>query len=289
MKINNNINVLVTGGLGFVGSNLVDALVGSGYTVTVLDNLSSESSSIKYVNSEVRYIIDDIRNINELSVPECDVVFHLAGLARIQPSFSSPIEYMDVNIMGTVKICEFVKDKGCKLIYSSSSSINNGEYKTPYTFSKWGGEEVLRTWSECYEIDSSVCRFYNVYGPREPSVGEYSTVVSKFVSQYNSGTPLTIIGDGEQRRDFTHISDIVCGLIRVYECGSSGEVYHLGCGVNYSINELVEMFDNPSVETLPLRLGEGRVTLADYDTTFKKLNWKPKYSLPEYIKNVQCY
>ena len=110
-----------------------------------------------------------------------------------------------------------LKKSNAKLIYASSSSINNGEYKTPYTFSKWGGEEVLKTWSECYGIESSICRFYNVYGPREPKIGDYATVVRKFIRQYRNNKPLTIVGDGEQRRDFTHVSDIVDGLVKVSE------------------------------------------------------------------------
>ena len=144
--------VLVTGGLGFVGSNLVDKLVVGGHNVTVIDNLSSESSSEKYKNGQVQYYIEDIRNIDNLDLYGFEVIFHLAGLARIQPSFDSPLDYIDVNINGTSKICELARQCNARLIYSSSSSINNGKYKTPYTFSKWGGEEVVKTWLQCYEL-----------------------------------------------------------------------------------------------------------------------------------------
>jgi UDP-glucose 4-epimerase len=276
--------ILVTGGLGFVGSNLVDELVNDGHYVTVIDNISSESSSETYKHKYVKYHIEDIRNIDKLNLPKFEVIFHLAGLARIQPSFKSPLEYIDVNVNGTAKICEFAKQCNARLIYSSSSSINNGEYKTPYTFSKWAGEEVLKTWIQCYKLDAMICRFYNVYGPREPHTGEYATVVRKFIRQYNDNKSLTIVGDGEQRRDFTHVMDIVNGLIKVMENGSTDCLYHLGRGVNYSINELVSMFgDKVHVDHIPKRLGEGHVTLANYEHTFKRLGWEAVNDLKDWI------
>lgn len=281
-------NILVTGGLGFVGSNLVDKLVKlKNINVYVLDNLSSISSSINYKNKDAKYIIDDIRNINKIKkLPNIDTVFHLAGLARIQPSFDDPLEYVDVNIKGTASVCQFVKDNNARLVYSSSSSINNGEYKTPYTFSKWGGEEVLNTWIQCFKINASTCRFYNVYGFREPEDGEYATVVRKFIRKYKNNEPLTIVGNGEQRRDFTNISDIVDGLIQVAKQSDLGSVFHLGRGVNYSINELAKLFPKAIIEYVPLRKGEGQVTLADYNLTFEKIGWKAKSNLEDYIKNI---
>jgi len=276
--------ILVTGGLGFVGSNLVDKLVMQGHSVTVIDNLSSESSSEKYKNKHVKYYIDDIRNIDKYALSEIEVIFHLAGMARIQPSFDSPLEYIDVNINGTAKVCELAKRLNARLIYSSSSSINNGEYKTPYTFSKWGGEEVLNTWIQCYKLNAMICRFYNVYGPREPKDGDYATVVRKFIRQYKNNKPLTIVGDGKQRRDFTHVNDIVDGLIKVMESGISNELYHLGRGVNYSINDLAAMFDDAEIEYVSERKGEGEVTLADYEDTFNRLGWRATHNLKDFIK-----
>lgn len=280
--------ILVTGGLGFVGSNLVDKLIKQGHDVTVVDNLSSESSSEKNKNPKAKYYIEDIRNLNSIissHIPNFDVIYHLAGLARIQPSFTSPLEYIDVNINGTAKICELALKHGARLIYSSSSSINNGEYKTPYTFSKWGGEEALKTWIQCYKLDASICRFYNVYGPREPKTGNFATVVRKFIRQYKNNKPLTIVGDGKQRRDFTHVNDIVDGLIKVMHHGKTDNLYHLGRGINYSINELAFMFKDAKIEYIPLRKGEGLVTLADYEETFSKLSWRATHDLKDYIHN----
>ena len=276
--------ILVTGGLGFVGSNLVDKLVTQGHSVTVIDNLSSESSSEQYKNKHVDYFIVDIRNINKLNLSKFDTIFHLAGMARIQPSFDEPLEYVDVNINGTAEVCEFARQCNAKLIYSSSSSINNGKFKTPYTFSKWGGEEVLNTWIQCYKLNAAICRFYNVYGPREPETGDYATVVQKFIRQYKNNEPLTIVGTGDQRRDFTHVNDIVDGLIRVSEGNWNGDLFHLGRGVNYSINELAEMFEDATIKYIPLRKGEGRVTLANYEETFNKLGWNADHNLKDWIK-----
>ena len=279
-------NILVTGGLGFVGSNLVDRLVTLDYNVYVIDNLSSSSSSLDYKNNLAKYFIEDIRNINTINkIPNIDIVFHLAGLARIQPSFENPIEYISNNINGTALICEFVKKNNSRLVYASSSSINNGEYKTPYTFSKWGGEEVLKTWIQCYNINASICRFYNVYGKREPEEGEYATVVRKFIRKYNNNEPLTIVGDGEQRRDFTNVIDIVDGLISVADFNDIGSLFHLGRGINYSINELADLFPDRNLKYIPIRKGEGKVTLADYSSTFEKIGWRAKHDLADFINN----
>ena len=276
--------ILVTGGLGFVGSTLVDRLVELGNNVTVIDNLSSISSSKDYKNDLVTYLINDIKNINQINFEKkFEVIYHLAGLARIQPSFENPLAYVEVNISGTAIICELAKNHNAKLIYSSSSSINNGKHKTPYTFSKWGGEEVLKTWKECYNLNASICRFYNVYGPREPKTGDYATVIRKFIRQHKSKEPLTIVGDGEQRRDFTHVSDIIEGLIKVASLNQN-DLFHLGRGINYSINELAAMFKYDNIQHIKLRKGEGLVTLADYNTTFIKLGWEATYNLEDYIK-----
>ena len=278
--------ILVTGGLGFIGSTLVDYLVNLDYDVTIVDNLSSPSSSLDYKNTLATYIIDDIRNIkSSYFTQKFDIIFHLSGLARIQPSFESPIEYVDVNINGTAIMSELAKNHNAKLIYASSSSINNGEYKTPYTFSKFGGEAVLNTWKECYDINASICRFYNVYGPREPKTGDYATVVSKFIHQYQKKDSLTIVGDGYQRRDFTHVNDIVIGILKVALHNTNG-LFHLGRGINFSINELAAMFKYDNIKYIPLRKGEGDVTLSDYQQTFNDLKWRAEKNLEDYIKEV---
>jgi UDP-glucose 4-epimerase len=280
-------NILVTGGLGFVGSNLVDKLVQDGHNVSVIDNMSSESSTLNHRNKLATYYISCITDVDKIKgMPRFDVIYHLAGLARIQPSFITPIDYININITGTASICELAKRDKSLLIYSSSSSINNGEYKTPYTYSKWGGEEALKTWIQCFNIKAIMCRFYNVYGPREPQHGDYATVVRKFIRQYKNNEPLTIVGDGSQRRDFTHVYDIIDGLIAISERGTVGELYHLGRGVNFSIKELAQMFNDAKVEYVPYRKGEGKVTLANYQETFEKLGWYATRNIKDYICNI---
>ena len=277
---------LVTGGLGFIGSTLVDKLIKLGYDVYVVDNLKSESASEEYKNPKARYSFGDLRNINFSGISNIDVVFHLGGLARIQPSFIDPVEYFDVNAFGTMEMCEFVKNNEAQLIYASSSSINNGKSKTPYTFSKWVGEEVIETWINCYDINAVSCRFYNVYGNREPKEGEYATVIKKFTEQYKNNEPLTIVGDGKQKRDFTHVDDICNGLIKVSQKKWKGDIIHLGNGQNYSINEVASFFPNAKIKYIPKRKGEGKETLASIKETQNKIIWKPKKKLKQWIQNI---
>ena len=280
-------NMLVTGGLGFIGSNLVDRLGFEGHSVTVVDNLSSESSSKSYINKKAKYILEDIRNLNNISFnSKFDVIFHLAALARIQPSFDRPLEYVDVNINGTAVVSKLASDHNSKLIYSSSSSINNGVHETPYTFSKWAGEEVIKNWIQCFNVDAMFCRFYNVYGPREPEKGEYATVVRKFIRKHLNGEPLTVVGTGEQKRDFTHVEDIVDGILAIKGKGKPGELYHLGAGKSVSINELANMFPAAEKVFTPPRKGEALLTLAPYEETYKKLLWAANKDLKSYIEKT---
>lgn len=207
---------LVTGGLGFVGSNLVDMLVDLGDEVSVIDNLISESSSFDYRNEKANYIIGNVQEIDKyFESYNFDRIFHLAAEARIQPSFERPLSYFNSNMMGTAAVCEFARTSGCKsLVYATTSSKNHGTpYLTPYTFSKVAGEGILKTYAECFNLNCGMATFFNVYGPREPKKGEWATVVAKFGRQWKEGDQLSVVGDGQQTRDFTHVYDICKGLI----------------------------------------------------------------------------
>ena len=146
---------------------------------------------------------------------DTDVIFHLAVMARIQPSFERPSETLDVNARGTVLICEYARKNKAKVVYAGSSSFYGGVYLNPYAFSKWQGEEACKMYSEIYGVVTGIARFFNVYGPRNPFIGQYTPVVAIFEEQMKNGDALTIVGDGDQRRDFTHVYDICEGLIAI--------------------------------------------------------------------------
>jgi UDP-glucose 4-epimerase len=261
--------VLITGGLGFIGYNLVKRLLEtSEYEITVIDNLTSDSSDINNKHEGVNYIIDDINNINneEYQNVSYDLIFHLAALARIQPSFEDPVSYFQSNVLGTVNICELARRCGAKIMYAASSSAEAGPKLNPYAFTKYTGEEILKMYAELYDISTVCARFFNVYGDRHPTEGTYATIIGIFEQQWKNNETLTITGDGEQRRDFTHVYDICDGLICLSKDTHTGEVYNLGTGTNYSINEIAAMFSN-DITYIPARPGEARITLADISST----------------------
>lgn len=279
-------NVLVTGGLGFVGSNLVKTLKTTNqYNITVIDNLSSPSSNIKYKEEGVSYIIDSILNLDKIKYKDLnfDIIFHLAGLARIQPSFKDPVSYFENNTLGTVKICDLAKRCGAKIVYAGSSSAYAGPKKNPYAYTKYEGEEICKLFSQLFDVSTVTARFFNVYGDRQPIKGQYATVVGIFQRQYCAGEHLTITGDGEQRRDFTHVNDIVNGLIELSKSEFKGDIYNLGTSNNFSINELAGMFKCETTY-IPARPGEARESLADISKT-RELGWEPKESLESYVKD----
>ena len=277
--------VLVTGGLGFVGSNLVKILKKTQeYEITVIDNLCSKSSSKDYKEENVKYIIDNINNLDQIKYKDLnfDLIFHLAGLSRIQPSFLDPISYFKTNTLGTVQVCELAKRCGAKIIYAASSSAEAGPHLNPYAFTKWSGEEILKMYAKIYNMSTVSTRFFNVYGPRQPWEGTYATVIGIFERQYKANEPLTITGTGEQRRDFTHVFDIAQGMICLSKDNHKGEIYNLGTSKNHSINELAKLF-NYEIKYIPKREGEAWTTKADISKT-KQFGYNPKENLENYIQ-----
>jgi UDP-glucose 4-epimerase len=278
---------LVTGGLGFIGSNLVDRLISLGHEVVVIDDLST--GNIQNRNEKSYLITDSIFNLNKYQLPleGIEVVFHLAAMPRIQPSFADPSGTIDLNVKGTAVIADFALKNKARLVYAGSSSFFGGVYKNPYTFSKWQGEQVCQMYSEVYGLWTRVARFFNVYGPRHLSEGEYATVVGVFERQFKNREFLTVTGDGEQRRDFTHVYDICNGLIAISGCDSIENhlCYSLGTGLNYSINELAKMFvDENSIKHIAQRPGEARETLADISEA-EEIGYSPKESLENYVSS----
>lgn len=284
--------ILVTGGLGFVGSNLVDTLLRrDDHEVFVIDNHLSESSYFEYKNSGVKkYIIDDVQNISQWDhiLGDFDVIFHLGANARIQPSFENPLATLRNNIMGTASICEYARHHAKKVVYAGSSSFYAGVKLNPYAFSKWAGEEICDLYYKIYGLPYVVARFFNVYGIRQPVEGKFATVIGIFERQAALGESLTIVGDGEQRRDFTSVVDICNGLCDLWQVPITG-IYNLGTGKNYSINQIADMFIEYSPKKLvkkyiPERPREAKTTLADISKTIEDAHWHPIWNIEDYIR-----
>jgi UDP-glucose 4-epimerase len=279
------LKILITGGAGFVGTNLVKRLVEQGHEVISVDNYSTGLKENHIDGCE--YLQYDIRNISDYKFINPDVIFHLAAISRIQPSFKDPKEYFTTNVNGTLNIAKYCTNNNIPLIYAGSSSYHSGKYKNPYTFSKTVGEEVLEMFKQNFGLKYVIARFYNVYGPHQLTEGGYTTLIGRWIGNIQNARPCVIYGDGEQRRDFTHVDDIVQGLIKINSSKVfsiyNGYSFELGRGKNYSINEIAKMFEfTPAYE--PAKKGEARNTLCE-DTLAKEiLGWEPKKELLDYIK-----
>ena len=276
---------LVTGGVGFVGTNLIKRLLEEGYDVVSIDNYSS---GFKENHQEgCRYWDHDLTDsyCAVLERNEYDIIFHMAALARIQPSIKNPHKTILNNFVSALNVLETARKNNVRFVYAGSSSFHHGLYESPYAWSKHSGEQLCKLYSNIYDLSTVVCRFYNVYGSYQVEEGTWATVIGKFENQFRNNKPLTVVGDGEQRRDFTHIDDIVDGLIKCSEQPFRGEIFELGRGKNYSINEIADMFgkDYPRIN-LPAQPGEYDRTLADYSLAQDVLGWKPTVDIKDYIK-----
>jgi len=270
-----------------VGTNLIKRLLKEKHKVVSLDNYdsglkSNHQDGCKYINKDVLEIESIINNF--------DIVFHLAGLSRIQPSFDQPSHTINVNTIGTERVLSFAKKNNSKVIYAGSSSRWHNPYQSPYATSKHLGEELCKMYKKTYNMEVEICRFYNVYGPHEIVDGDWAAITGVWRRQIRDGKEITIVGDGEQRRDFTYIEDIVDGLYKVsIKNIKHKDAWELGTGNNYSINELAEMFKsrfNCSVKYIPNQKGNYRITKRENDDAKKLLGWQPKDILKQYISNL---
>ena len=292
---------LVTGGAGFIGSNLVDFLIEHGHEVIVIDNEYSDVHENFYYNDKAKNYNLDIRDYENTRplYDGVDYVFHVAAEARIQPAIQNPIEAVSINSVGTCTVLQCAREAGVKrVMYSSTSSgyglvndIPNVETQpddclNPYSVSKVNGEKLCSMYTKLFGLPTIIFRYFNVYGERQPLKGQYAPVIGIFLRQRRDGEPLTIVGDGEQRRDFTHVSDVVQANFKAAtkevseEC--FGQVYNVGCGKNYSVNEIASMISDNSVN-IPPRIGESRVTLANNNKLYETFGWKPYMKLEEWI------
>lgn len=292
---------LVTGGAGFIGSHIVDKLLELGHEVIVIDNEFSDVHEQFYWNQKAKnykYDIRDYENTRPL-YDGVDYVFHTAAEARIQPAILNPIEAVSINCVGTATVLQCAREAGVqKVMYSSTSSgygFNeppNHENQpddclNPYSVSKVAGEKLCKMYTKLFGLKTVVFRYFNVYGERQPLRGQYAPVVGIFLRQRASGEPLTIVGDGEQRRDFTHVSDVVQANILAATKDVDGQfyggTYNVGCGKNYSINEIADAISDDQIN-IPPRVGESRITLANNGKLRTIFGWRPQVNLMEWIK-----
>jgi len=279
----NNKRILVTGGAGFIGTNLIKQLLKEEHNIVSIDNYST---GLKSNHQEgVQYIECDIRNINDYSPwGDFDIIYHLAAIARIQPSFDKPEDYFTTNANATLKIAKYCSENNIPLVYAGSSSHHSGKFKNPYTFSKDIGEELIQLFQQHYNLKSTIVRFYNVYGPHHLKEGGYTTLIGAWEKRIEENKSLIIYGNGSKRRDFTHVDDIVNGLKLILEKQAYGYIFELGKGENYSIQEIADMFGK-FPEYKDDKLGEAYETLCT-DTLAKEiLGWEPKLDIEDYIKN----
>ena len=292
---------LVTGGCGFIGSHVVDLLVSKGVDVRVIDNLSSEVHDQFYFNDAAEYHHKDICDYDKVEkvMDGIDYVFHLAAQSRIQPAIANPLSAVKVNAMGTMNILEAARQAGVKRVMFSSTSSAYGHTKksplvetmrsnclNPYSVSKRAGEELCRIYYEVYGLETIAFRYFNVYGNREPLRGVYAPVVGRFLKMRKNNEPLTIVGDGLQRRDFTHVADVVEANWLASQTDSKealGQFFNVGSGENYSVMELAEMVGGEYVH-IPDRIGEARETLSDSTKIKSVLGWKSTVNFQQYIK-----
>jgi len=275
-------NILVTGGAGFVGTNLIKTFLEQGHKVTSVDNYNTGLKSNHQPGAQ--YIEFDIRNIDDYSPwGDFDIVYHMAAIARIQPSFKEPYDYFTTNANATFKIAKYCSNNNIPLIYAGSSSHHSGKFKNPYTFSKDIGEEIILLFQSHYKLKASIARFYNVYGPYHLKEGGYTTLIGAWEKQIEEHQSLIIYGDGTKRRDFTHINDIVNALLLINEKQSWGQVFELGRGKNHSVKDIADMFGQ-EVEYKENKPGEAEITLCTDTLAKELLDWEPKHNIEDYIK-----
>tara|TARA_R110002051_G_scaffold77289_1_gene140759 strand:- start:1064 stop:1921 length:858 start_codon:yes stop_codon:yes gene_type:complete len=282
--------ILITGGAGFVGTNLIKRLSSGGHDIISIDNYSTGKKEnhidgVKYIEGDIYDLMD---HIAILSTPyyQPDIVFHLAAIARIQPSFKNPKDYIRTNFNGTYNIVQFCANREIPLIYAGSSSHHSGKFSNPYTFSKDLGEDVIELYQKHFGLKSSTARFYNVYGPHQLTEGGYTTLIGKWINNIKKGLPCEIYGDGSKRRDFTHVDDIVDGLILMMKHKKYNYIFELGRGKNHSVLDVAKMFGIEPIykENKP---GEAQETLAKFFAAQNILGWDPKIDLKDYIKNLK--
>ncbi|PCI36510.1 MAG: NAD-dependent dehydratase [Elusimicrobia bacterium] len=293
--------VVVTGGAGFIGSHLVDRLLKDGHSVCALDNfVTGRPENLKHLKEEKRFSLVEADINNAEAVRKCfdgvDWVFHMAALADIVPSIQKPLDYHRSNVDGTVSVLEAARGAGIKrFLYTASSSCYGLAEVTPtpetapiqpqypYALTKYLGESYALHWAQVYQLPVTSLRLFNVYGPRSRTTGAYGAVFGVFLAQKLAGKPFTIVGDGEQTRDFTFVTDVADAFVRMAESDAVGEVFNVGSGGTYSVNRLVELLGGDKI-SLPKRPGEPDSTFADISKIKSRIGWSSSVSFEGGVK-----
>ena len=294
---------IVTGGAGFIGSNLVDALIIEGHEVVVIDNESSDAHDEFYWNTKCsnhKVDICDYSNMRPL-FDEVDVVFHLAAEARIQPALLNPILASKTNVVGTCTVLQCAREAGVKrVVYSSTSSAYglkneppltedmSNDCLNPYSVTKTSGEELCKMYTNLFGLQTVIFRYFNVYGERQPLRGQYAPVIGLFMRQNREGKPMTVVGDGLQRRDFTHVSDVVSANLKAADTENIacvGEILNVGTGTNHSILDLFGLISGGPYEFIPDRPAEARITQAETSKINNILGWSSTVKLEDWVQD----
>ncbi len=294
---------LVTGGCGFIGSHLAEQLLSERHEVVILDNLSCGrlANIASFANHpKLRVVTADIVDREQIApvFAGIDWVFHLAGIADIVPSIERPDAYFQNNVVGTLNVLQCARDAGVRrLVYAASSSSYGipAQYPTPetspiqpqypYALTKYMGEELVLHWAQVYKLPAVSLRLFNVYGPRSRTSGAYGAVFGVFLAQKLNGKPYTVVGDGQQTRDFTYVSDVSNAFVHAAKSEASGEAINVGSGNHYSVNYLVSLLGGEKVH-IPKRPGEPDCTFADTEKIKRLLNWTPQVSFEQGVRNM---
>lgn len=291
---------LVTGGAGFIGSNLVEKLLSLGHQVICIDDESGKDRSVPRWNPLAKNYKLDVSNFEDIKdlFLGVDYVFHMAAEVRVQGSIDNPLDTFKKNVLGTASVLQASKEHGIKRVMLSSTSsaygkntIPNTEDQlddplNPYSVSKVASEKICKMYTELYGLETFIFRYFNVYGDNQPVSGPYAPVIGIFKRQKDSGESLTIVGDGSQRRDFIHVSDVVNANILAatteLNLNDLAKVYNVGCGKNYSVKEIADIVSKDQAH-IPQRDGEVKESLADISNINNKIGWYPKIDMKEWI------
>ena len=290
---------LVTGGAGFIGSHIVEQLINIGHEVVVVDNEYSDNENFHWRDDTYNINIDITDKALKNAFTNVDYVFHLAAEARIGPAIENPVNAVNINTIGTCNVLQCARDAGVKKVMYSSTSSGYGlnpspndetqpdDCLNPYSVSKVAGEKICKMYTDLYGLKTVIFRYFNVFGERAPKKGQYAPVIGIFLRQLASGEKLTIVGDGEQRRDFVYVKDVananIMAAISNADDEAYGQVYNVGSGVNYSVNDIASFISNDTIN-IPPRIGEARDSLANINKIQKTFAWRPEVNVEQWVR-----